>query len=462
MKNKISIIGAGTYGSYLANAISEKYPLSEIHLFDLGNSSIQSEKEAGLVSRVQAGLYKATSDGRFFGLGGTSAKWGGQLLFFSEKDFKNDTGMRSIIEFNKIYKTKVLSRFFEHAPVLDERNFNEQLFIKQGIWLKFSQRNMFNHFKLAQNKNIFLHQNVRITKLNKADNKIFSISLVSNDTGEISTFEAGEFYLTTGAFESIRLMHASGLLNIEESSAGFSDHVSLRCFEVNSSNTKVGSQDFQFRFINGSMITSRLVGEIDDVSFYIHPVFNERFMFFQFLKQLIFKGKFSPKILMSAISQFFALFPFVYSYFIKKKLFVYKSWYLHIDIELSNSKNSVQISEELDVNKQNGIDIDYQISEETIEKLKQVRNILEDILKKEKINYSEVADRSASSLKLEDTYHPYKLFSVGNKKDILDLYNPVSNLYLVNTGLLERSGGINPTAALFCLIEHHVEKMISY
>ncbi len=455
MNNKICIIGAGTYGSYLANAILEKYPTANVHLFDVGNSTTQSEKEIGFLSKEKSGRYKATSSGRFFGLGGTSAKWGGQLLFFSKNDFADPSGMQAIIDCNEKYRTKVLARFFKKIPALDEKDFGSGLFSRKGVWLKFSQRNMFTHFKLAGKAGITVHENARVTKLNTENGKIKSISFQSSGKNEGELFEADLFYLTSGAFESLRLMHVSGLTDIKNS-AGFSDHVSMRCFHINSSSAKIGNQDFQFRFENGSMITSRLIGETDHASFYIHPIFNERFKFFQFLKQLIFKGKFSPKLLASTFSQFIYLFPFVFSYLIKKKLYIYKSWELAIDMELSKSTNTVQLSGEADAYQQKGIDIDYAISEDSIQKLKQIKDKLAEILKKENIPFSEVENFSASSLKLEDTYHPYKLFGAG--KDFSEAYHPLSNLFLINTGLLQRAGGINPTAALFCLIEQHVEQ----
>ncbi|MFM7022542.1 MAG: hypothetical protein ACKOXB_06150 [Flavobacteriales bacterium] len=452
MNKKICIIGAGTYGSYLANALAEKFPAADIHVFEVGNVSAQSEEQIGFLSKEKSGKYKATSDGRFFGLGGTSAKWGGQLLFFSKKDFAAAGNMRSLVDCNIKYREKVLSRFFKNVPALEEKDFGSGLFSRRGVWLKFSQRNMFTHFRIDEKKNVNVHADVRITKFNALDGKIKSVEMLVKNQSRI--FEADLFYLTSGAFESLRLMHVSGLMDLQ-SAAGFSDHVSMRSFEIHSTNTKIGNHDFQFQFENGSLITSRLIGESDNTSFYIHPVFNEGFIFFQFLKQLIFKGKFSGKTLLAAMSQFLHLFPFVWSYLFKKKLYVYKSWVLNVDMELSQSVNKVQLSAEEDGFRQKGLEIDYAISADSIDKLKKIRKDFAEILKKEGIPFTEV-ESGASSLKLEDTYHPYKLFG---DKDVIENYHPATNLYLFNTGLLQRAGGINPTAALFCLIEHHVEEL---
>ncbi len=86
----ICILGAGTYGSYVANAISEKYPHFKILIIEVGNEHIKSEEEIGFLSVLKQGAYKGTNKGRFFGWGGTSSRWGGQLLFFSENDCGTD------------------------------------------------------------------------------------------------------------------------------------------------------------------------------------------------------------------------------------------------------------------------------------------------------------------------------------------------------------------------------------
>ena len=458
MKNKIVIIGAGTYGSYLANSLSEKFPAIEIHLIEAGNDTTQSEQEIGFIAKVKSENYKATSDGRFFGLGGTSAKWGGQLLFYSNRDFANPGGMQSLIDCNLKYRKKVLTRFFKTLPVLEEEDLGSGLFSRKGVWLKFSQRNMFTHFKIADKKNIIVHQNALVSKLNVENGKITSVQVQFDGAKESEKFIADSFYLTTGAFESLRLMHVSGLVDISKSSQGFSDHVSMRCFQIHSSDAKIGGQDLQFRFENGSMITSRLIGEKEGVSYYIQPVFNEGFVFFQLLKQLLFKGKFSLKLFISAAAQFYVIFPFVYSFLVKKKLYIYKEWFLNIDMELSKSTNSVSMASETDRYGQNGINIHYSISDDSIRKLKEIKEIVAEMLRNENIHFSEVST-NVSTLKLEDTYHPYRLFAPAEDKELSQLFQPLSNLCLINTGLLQRAGGINPTAALFCWIEQHIECM---
>ena len=409
MARKIVIIGAGTYGSYLAKCLAIKYPDDKIELYEVGNAATRSEQEIGYASRVKGGIYKAARDGRFFGLGGTSAKWGGQLLFFSHKDFADESSMREVVDCNVRYREKVLNRFFSKVPQLSEDDIGDGLFVKKGIWLKFGQRNIYDNFKISGLANVKVVQNARVIRLNSDAGKISSMSVLIDDGRELD-IEAGVFYLTSGAFESLRLLNASGIRDIEESSQGFSDHVTLRCFEFEGKEAQIASHDFQFQFVEGSMVTSRIVGEIDGVSYYVHPIFNEDFNFFQFLKGLIFKREFSIKGLMYAGKQFVPTLAFAYSYLIKKKLFIYGKWFLHINIELSESGNSIALSQELDRFGQNGIELDYAISQDTADKLMRVKQQIKQLLIDSEIPFKEIDSSQMTAENLEDVYHPYGVY----------------------------------------------------
>jgi len=234
----------------------------------------------------------------------------------------------------------------------------------------------------------------------------------------------------------------------------------MQCFKFENKKSKIGETEFQFKFINGSMITTRLVGEIDGVSFYIHPIFNKEFYFFQLIKEILFKWKISISTLRLALKQGFLFIPFLYYILIKKQLFIYGHWYLNIDMELSESSNVVKVSKNLDKTQQPGIEISYTISDDTLIKLKSIKKELEKILKDNKIDYEDVLNIGATSLKLEDIYHPYNLFKHNDNQGLYNLINPVDNLFVFNTGLLKRAGGINPSATIFCLIEKHINEYI--
>ncbi len=449
----ICILGAGTYGSYIANALSDKYPGSKISIIEVGNEHIKSENEIGFLSILKQGVYKGTNKGRFFGWGGTSARWGGQLLFFSENDCPNDKRMDEIKRANITYKNTVLKRFFKVVPDLSEYEVEKGLFVKQGIWLKISHRNLFTFFKLKSKKNIQVLSGARAVKLNIHDQKIISVTIKRGDRRE--DINADIFYLTCGAFESLRLLSVSGIIDLEKSSDGFSDHASLRSFSIPQSHTKIGNVDFTFKFFNRSMITSRIVGEVEGLSFYVHPIFNEKFIFFQMLKKLIFKNQFSLRDIYAASTQFFHIFPFITSYFFKKKLYVFKNWSINIDIELDGNENKIVLSNKKDKYGEQGIEVFFNLPDTTIAKLTTAKEKIRDILIQNKIPFKEV-NENINLAKLEDIYHPYNMYNQTKGNSLKEIYNPLSNFFVYHTGILPRAGGINPTASLFCLIEKNI------
>jgi hypothetical protein len=84
-----------------------------------------------------------------------------------------------------------------------------------------------------------------------------------------------------------------------------------------------------------------------------------------------------------------------------------------------------------------------------------IKNLLKEFLIENNINFNELIS-DPTYLKLEDTYHPYNILS--EVSSVEEYYNKYDNLLIVNTGILPRVGGINPTASLFPLIEDFLNK----
>jgi hypothetical protein len=448
---KIAIIGAGTYGSYLAHTLSEKFPASEIHIYEVGDSSLKNESQIGYLSHILKAPYHALTKGRFFGYGGASVKWGGQLLTFSQNDFAElSRFLQDIVNLNDKYSDIVLSKFGLTINY-PEKHITQDLFTKTGIWLNYFNRNLFKYFKIRKKKQVILHPNHRITKLVMENDKLSKIEC--HCSGNIEIITGYDYYfITVGAFESGRLLLNSG---IAKGSLKFSDHLSQKAFKIKSG-TKLGDTDFQFGIKKASLITRRMVGEIDGVSFFAHPIFNLEFPFFQNLKQLLFGRHFSVKLITNIIKDIPACFAFVWSMFVKKKLYVYNNeWYLQIDIENSAGSGKITLSEDKDSYGEQGLNVEFTISEQTDEVFAKAKMLVKEYLDKNKVDYDVVEDETNVE-KYEDTYHPFGIDS--DFSSIEDYFMRFSNMLIINTGILPRVGGINCTCAVFPLIEEYINK----
>lgn len=454
-KRKFAVIGAGTYGSYISNLLSEVYPHEIIDLYDVGNENLKDETEIGYLSHINKAPYEGLQKARFFGYGGASVKWGGQLLTFSKNDFTNpDKYLSDIVDINIKYKDIVLSRF-NLKNKYPENRINDNLFTKTGIWLSYFHRNLFKHFHIRQNKKINLIPNMRITKILKDGNKIIGCECIQNNIKK-TIFGYDLYFLCTGAFESSRLLINSEL-STEKGKMNFSDHLSQRAFKVKSG-TIMGDIDFRFLVQGASLITKRFVGEVDGYSFYSQPICNEDFPFFRDLKKLLFGRKLRISIVLNIIKNLPQCFAFAWYMLVLKKMYVYNNeFYLQVDIEAPRESGEITLNSEKDQFNEKSINVDLSIMPKTGELFTKARKIIKDYLDKNGVTYEELPF-STTAEKYEDVYHPFGIFS--NFESLNDYFSHFDNMLVVNTGVLPRAGGINSTCAVFPLVEEYINEYI--
>ena len=181
-KMNIAVLGAGTYGSYVINSLLKKNPEANITLFDVGDKSVKSEKETGFYSSLKKAMYKGLTDGRYFGFGGASDKWGGQLLTYSNNDFKHpDPFMQDIIKLDMKDKDEMLAKF-KIENKYPEKHVSDELFTKTGVWLSALHRNFFHWFKINKRKQVTILSHCRVIKL-ESDNGKDITSVVYKENG---------------------------------------------------------------------------------------------------------------------------------------------------------------------------------------------------------------------------------------------------------------------------------------
>lgn len=453
----VAILGAGTYGSYTVSSILEKYPDAEITVFDVGDRKIKSEEEIGFGSRLKKMMYKGLTDGRYFGWGGTSDKWGGQLLTYTKNDFKHpDNFMKDVIRYDMAMKDEVLAKF-NIKNSYPENRICPELFIKTGVWLSMLHRNFFYWFKVNKRRQIRILSHCRVVRLNSVDGKkIDGVVYRENGVEKVASFDF--YFLTSGAFESACILLRSSL--IKENKVYFSDHLSQKVFKINGS-TKIGNEDFVFRMRGTSLITKRMVGEIDDTSFYVHPVFNLKFPFFETVKNVCFYKKWSfklwPGYIWTAIKDIPNVIGFVWSVLVLRKMFVLNNeWFLYIDIENPSKESYIELSAEKDTYGVEGVNVYYTVDDVAKKIFDKAKEIAVKHLSDCHVSY-EVLQENINIQTCEDIYHPYGMF---NFRDVEDYFTRWSNMLVVTTGVLSRSGGINPTASMLPLVDVFVNERL--
>lgn len=452
---KIAILGAGTYGSYLVNSILEKHPAASITVFDVGDKAVKNEQEIGFYSSLKKAMYKGLTDGRYFGFGGASDKWGGQLLTYTDNDFKNPDGfMKDVIRLDKESKDKMLAKF-KIENKFPENRVSGELFTKTGVWLSALHRNFFHWFKVNKRKQVNILTHCRIVRLDSADKKnIDAVVYLENGVEKQQSFDY--YFLTSGAFESARILLSSGLT--KENKIYFSDHLSQKVFKINKS-TRIGDEDFVFRMRGTSLITKRMIGEVGDCSFYVHPVFNLQFPFFESVKEVLFKHHFQWKYVWNIFKDIPNVIGFAWSVIALRKMYVMNNeWFLYIDIENPTKDSYIELSKESDKFGVSGLDVYYNADKEAADIFEKAKEIAIRHLDRCKVDYNILAEK-INVQTCEDIYHPYGMFDF---KDADDYFTRWSNMLVVTTGVLSRSGGINPTASMLPVVDEFIEKHLRF
>jgi len=452
---KVAVIGAGAYGSYTISAVQRKFPDAEITLFDVGNEQVKSESQIGYKSILYGDKYTGLENGRYFGFGGATSRWGGQLLMFSEKDFESPSRfLRDIVAVAQKHKAKVFD-LFGIAPDFNEPSVDEKLFVKTGVWLGYFSRNLFKHFKVARRKNVKINTNARVVRVILSPNRTVNALEYLHEGVICQTTGFDYYFLTAGAFESVRILLSSD--EFSNKKVPFSDHLSQKVFKIKGG-TVIGGHDFVFRVKGTSLITKRMIGEIDGVSFFANPIYNSDFPFFQNLKAVLFKRDFSLNTIWKIIKDVPSCLVFTWSIFVLRKIYVYKNeWYLYIDIENPEADSSVSLSSDIDRYGIPALNVDFHIGAKATSVYCRAREQVRKFLKDNNVTFEE-CDEKIQVDKCEDTYHPYgMLCEFGSLKEY---FSHFSNMLVVNTGVLPRAGGINSTAAMFPVIEEYVESVM--
>ena len=450
---KIAIIGSGAYGSYAASTIAEKHPDWEIHIYEVGDQTVKDQDEIGFCSEITNGHYGGLIKGRYFGFGGATNKWGGQILTFSDNDFKNPTRyQKEIVELNKKYKKHI----FEKVGIKNdepEQLLDAGMFTKTGVWLDYFSRNLFKKFKVKGYKNVTLHANHRVCKMLMDGKAVNGFECIVNGKSEIVK-EYDFYFVAAGAFESTRTMMMSGVQ--DATCVEFSDHINKKVFVIKSG-TKVGPVDFTFNIRKASFITKRIIGEKNGIPFFAYPTYNEDFPFFQNLKKLLFGKKISLGLVWSVVKDLPSFMAFLWCFFVKRQLYVYKDWYFVLHMENMKGNGKVALSKMIDRFGQPGLAIDFHITPEVERYYSGLTEMFASLLDKWGVDYERV-EGEVNTEKFEDEYHPCALYSDFESVD--KYFTRFDNMLVIHSGVLPHAGGINSTAAAFPLLEEFIRERL--
>lgn len=492
------IIGAGAAGIYLATELSKLN--FDVILLEAGGEISSSTDQIGFTPSFAEQKYLGAIDGRYFGIGGSTAKWGGALVPHNESDYNvHDIHRLTWAEIlNKIdrnlnYVLKQLgynngANFYEfpqsklesETNSLAKRGFK----IHSNLYLPFTKKNFRGLLnKVSYNSNLKVIYNAVASDWGYYSDNYCNVLfkyLIARSTNNEIKINADKFIIAAGAIESARILlemnsKGEGSLFNETNSIGkyLSDHLSLPIADVDIDDRKkvidLFSPYFESNWMRGIRFLNFKSSKIQP-RYFAHFIFENNSLGFELAKEIFssLQARRIPKIkfikLLRGLSDLILLF---YFKTFRSRLYYEKNTKSHLQLDIeqhADNLNEIYLSEERDKYNRQKLVIKWSISNKDYNSITSVANNI--ISNWNSVgNLPKLIPRSLEQglSKPYDAYHPVGTCRIGNISDsVVDNNLKVwgtSNVWVVSTGVLPSAGTANPTLTLLCLANELIKNL---
>jgi len=514
---QVCIVGAGTAGIYLAQQL-RRLGLRVVML-EAGDALARKPEEVNQLCEQRGIRYRGADLGRSFGLGGTSALWGGQMIPLAESDMgprpgvgleawpigyaevsayfhvvRQQLGLGPGAGPSVAVNSRLLTRKFSALLKLG-RNFDLRL----SEWLPFKRRNFAKGFAdtLSCDDGLTVWINatvVAMTRANLDGNLQIETVAAQSPTGRKLLVRPSLVVICAGALESTRL-----LLEFDEATGGsitsegaplgryFADHLSVTCGRFTCRDWRRFNLAVGPIFENGVMRTPRLEltgaaqKELELTSAFAHFTFvTQGDTGFDVVRSVLRRQQgeqqrvsFSPFLLWRVLADVSAM---AFWRGVYRRLWIPRQaeLLLQVDIEqMANAASRLTLSDQRDTFKRKRLVIDWQITPADVRVIRKVAEITIDAWRGSPLRevaevQATLPERFDSLATLYDVYHPTGSLRMGASaansvvdKD-LRLWK-TDNCYVTTTAVFPSAGSANPGLthlALTARLAEHLGKRL--
>lgn len=487
------VIGAGAAGIYLANQLVLQG--RNVVLLEAGPPKCVDSSAIGFDTLFEMNLYPGVTEGRFFGMGGSTSRWGGALVPHSIHDLRDDAILNdvwhNIVRTVDDYALNVLQqlgypqgRDFENIAVQFLGNAANELRdsdinVQSGLYLPFRIKNfvtLLDNVSRALAPRVFYNAVAKSWSVQGSEDcdnsRVASVLAISRNHKELFV-RADKFVVAAGAIESARILleiNESGDQRVFRSSAAIgcylADHLSVSIADVASSSLNMAATLFAPRFAGAWLRGFRfLENRAPNASprAFAHFIFENSSAGFELAKELMgaMQGRRIPAInATSVIAGMGDLIRLAYYRFAHSKFYITPGTHAHLQLDMEQGAirdNRVSLTKQKDVYGRNVACIHWKVTEEDMMNIEETArrflskwsNVSGDL------PHLEPKVIGTDGTKPYDAYHPVGTCRMGEGvESVVDLNLKVwgvRNLWVASTGVLPSAGTANPTFTLLCL-----------
>ncbi len=498
----VCVIGAGAAGLYLASRLSRGVLC--VIVLEAGGATCGSGESVGIEPMFSGSQYRGALDGRAFGWGGSTSRWGGLLIPHSEVDLQDDASPASIVwehivnvvrrRSGAVFSTLGLGGhpdFFSLPEATLGRK--AKLLHDCGLetvaaeFLPFRRRNLTYLVSPRMSRNLTVYLNAVASKwlVKPNTNGSGAVSAVeaSSLSGRSLRVSAKSFVVAAGAIESARILleidRAIGERMFSRSARigrCLADHLSCAIADVHPDDRNQAATLFGPIFSKGRMRSFRFI-EAHVKPFvprhFAHFIFDIDNAGFGLVKDILLglQARALPGFRLSnVIDGINGLSKLAYNRFINSSLFIPPQTPAHLQLDIEQTPdpaNRVHLGEKPDRFGRPVAVVHWQVNEIDY---KNIQMLSQGLLRK-------WPDRSLGFPRLVpiyvgdtqpkpyDAYHPVGTCRMGTDNAAVVDYElrvrGTQNLYVLSTGVFPSAGTANPTFSMLCLGDMLADKLAS-